>query len=284
MKQIRIILLILWLIWGIPIPGVSESVCSHVDIEWASKHIPLPPDAKVVLKKKREQLCEVILRAEGSLVPVYAGKNFILAGQLFKNGRSVTRDSMAAISDKIRTEQNQTGKNNNIEKARLEAFFKKKANALAEFVFLSFKPNKTDAFIYVVTDPACPYCKDLLQKLKPVALETRVEIKVIAYPILGQRSRNMAVHAICNQYSYQEYIRIKMGEPSDSCTRSEVLLEKTGQFFRSAGLSFVPLVIAGDGSWIVDINDIAKIREHLGVASEKGGGGSGGVCISDPAH
>ncbi|MCD4719330.1 MAG: hypothetical protein K8S13_05655 [Desulfobacula sp.] len=284
MKQIRIIFLILWLIWGTPIPGATESICSHVDIEWASKHIPLPRDAKVVLKKEKEQLCEVILRVEGNLVPVYAGKNFILAGQLFKDGRSITRDSMAAIPDKIRAEQNQTGEKNNIEKARLEAFFKEKVKTLAEFVFLSFKPNQTDGFIYVVTDPACPHCKDLLLKLKPAALEARVEIRVITYPILGPRSRDMAVHAICNQYSYQDYTRIKMDEPGDSCNLAEVLLKKTVQFFRSADLTFVPLVIAGDGSWIVDTNDIAKIREHLGVASEKGDGGSGGVCVSDPAH
>jgi len=254
-----------------------------VDIEWTSKHIPLPRDAKIVLKKEKEQLCEVILRVEGNLVPVYAGKNFILAGQLFKDGRSITRNSMAAIPDKIRAEQNQAGEKNNIEKARLKAFFKEKVKTLAEFVFLSFKPNQTDGFIYVVTDPACPHCNDLLLKLKPVALEARVEIRVITYPILGPRSRDLAVNAICNRYSYQYYTR-KMDEPGDSCNRAEVLLKKTEQFLRSAGLTFVPLVIAGDGSWIVDTNDIAKIREHLGVAFEKEGSGSGGVCISDPAH
>ena len=278
-KRIGIIFFVIWLGWGTPMPGFAESICNHVTLSWIANHLTLPQDSKMIFKQEKEQLCEVILRIEDRLVPVYAGKNFILAGQLFKQGRSITEESMKKISDNIKKGANlhkETGRNN--------SFFKENYKTLEQFVFLSFKPNQADGFVYVVTDPACSHCKDLLLKLQPAALQARVEVRVIAYPLFGLVSRNMAARAICSKYSYQDYARIKVDGGNASCDQAEQLIKKTELFFRSAGLTFVPLVVAGDGSWVVDVNDIGRIRSHLGILPGKEDPGSGGSCISDQNH
>ncbi len=258
----------------------GESVCSHVDIDWISTHIPLPGDARVVLAREKGTLCEVILTIDNGLVPVYAGKNFILAGQLFERGRSITRETLTAMPDMVEKERKRAARKNALEKEKRKAFFKENIKALDEFSSLSFKPDQSRDFFYVITDPNCSHSKVLLPKLQQAALESRMEVKVIIYPVLGPRSRKMADQAICNQYSYKAYAKIKLLEPVLSCETATLLLKKTAFFFRSAGLSFVPVVVAGNGSWVVEDNDIRQIRAHLGIDPGKEDNGPGGACIS----
>ena len=69
----------------------EKSVCDHVTLAWLQTQVPVPKDAKVVFRKEQGGLCEAVLSIEGGLAPVYAGKDFIVAGQLYKNGVSITR-------------------------------------------------------------------------------------------------------------------------------------------------------------------------------------------------
>ncbi|MCP4115517.1 MAG: hypothetical protein GY737_08950 [Desulfobacteraceae bacterium] len=256
----------------------ADSVCKHVDIEWIGTHIPLPDNAKMVLKRENGQLCEVILNINDSLVPVYAGKDFIFAGQLFKNGRSITRETMKNIPDVVDKEKKRLAQEKALKKENLKSFFKKNINALEQFVFQSFKPEQAMGFFYVVTDPDCSQCRDLLPKLELAALDSGMEVKVILYPVLGARSRDMAAQAVCNKYSYRDYTEIELIEPESSCEQADLLFARTEAFFRSAGIDFVPLVLAGDGSWMVDANDIRQVRTHLGLETGEDENSSGKSC------
>ena len=81
-------------------PGVSaEPVCTHIDIDWLAKQAPLPEDARIVHKKDQGDLCEVVLSLEGDLVPVYAGKDFLLVGKLFKNQKFITGETLDSLSE-----------------------------------------------------------------------------------------------------------------------------------------------------------------------------------------
>jgi len=266
---------------GTAVNGVAGSVCGHVNIEWISTHLPFPTDTRIVLKQEEGQLCEVILSIGGDLAPVYAGNNFILVGQLFKEGRSITRETINTLSGAAETEHQKFAEEIDLKKEKRSVFFKKNIKALEEFVSLSLKPSNAKDFLYVITDPDCSHCKDLLPKLELTALESGIELKVIIYPILGVKSRNMAIQAICNKFPYQAYKEIQMTESTYPCEQAEKLLKKTDVFFQSAGLSFVPLVIAGDGSWVVEVNDIHQVRSHLGIESSKVEAGPGGACSSN---
>jgi thiol:disulfide interchange protein DsbC len=207
----------------------------------------------------------VILAINGRLAPLYAGKDFVLAGQFFKNGISLTRETLNAMSDVAEKEREKRAAEKALEKEIRAAFLKKNIKALDDFVALSYNPGQARDFFYVVTDPNCSHCRALLPKLELTAQESGMGIKVIIYPILGDPSRNMAMQAICNNYSYESYVNIKGVEPVPTCQRAENQVMNTIDFFRSAGLFFVPLVVAGDGSWVAEANHNTMVRDYLGL-------------------
>ena len=286
-KGVRTLFMGLVCFFTMAAPGFSESVCSHVDLDWISSQISLPNDARVLQMQERGELCEVILAVNGGLAPIYAGKDFILAGQLFKNGRSVTRETLNAMSDVAEKEREKLVAKKALEKEKRAAFFKKNIKALGKLVALSYNPGQAGKtvqageFFYVVTDPNCSHCKDLLPLLELAAQESGREIKVIIYPILGNQSRDMAVQAICNNYSYEAYINIKRVEPVPACERAKNLVTDTMDFFRSAGLSFVPLVVAGDGSWVAESSHNTMVRAFLGLEPLGEETGPHATCNSD---
>lgn len=281
MKKQIILIVGLICLWATGATGLANSICGHVDIDWVSSHLPLPDDARIVLKQEKGQLCEIILSISGNLAPVYAGNDFILVGRLYREGRQITTETMNALSDVIENERKKAVQENAERKEKRKLFFKKNVKHLEEMTSLSFNPIHAKGFLYVITDPDCPHCNDLLPKLEQAALESKMEVKVIIYPILGLKSKNMAIQAICNNYSYEAYKNIKIAEPIHSCEKAEILLQKTNLLFQAGGLSTVPIVISGDGLWVVEDNDILQIRTYLGIESHEIDNTPIGVCPSD---
>lgn len=54
-------------------------------------------------------------------------------------------------------------------------------------------------------------------------------------------------------------------ESAAACEKADGLISKTVDFMKTAGLSAVPAVIASDGSWLVNGNDMGRVRKHLGL-------------------
>ncbi|MCP3941989.1 MAG: thioredoxin fold domain-containing protein [Desulfobacteraceae bacterium] len=262
----------------------AAEVCTHVDMDWLSRQAPLPGDAKIVFKKDQGSLCEVVLSLGGDLVPFYAGKDFLLVGKLFKNKKFITRDTLNSLADVARKERVKVDEKKALEKAKRKAFFQKNLKVLDDLTLFSFKPGKADTFLYVVTDPNCSHCKKLLPSLEILAMENHLEIKVILFPVLGSKSRNMAVQAICDKVAYKDYGQIQYAKDIPGCSQANILIDKTISFFSRAGLSSVPVVISGDGCWMVEGNDINQIKQHLGLNSQdRADASSVGGCAKDSA-
>lgn len=259
-------------------PGVSaEPLCTHIDIDWISKHAPLPEGARIVHKKDQGDLCEVVLSLGGDLVPVYAGKDFLLVGKLFKNQKFITGETLDSLSEVAREERLKADEKEALGKGKRKAFLQKNIKVLADLTLFSFKPGKADRFLYVITDPNCSYCKKLMPDLEILAMENHIEIRVILYPVLGPESREMAVQAICEKLSYEAYGQMQF-VPGSKCSQADLLLEKTMPFFSDAGFSFVPVVISGDGAWVVEGSDIAQVKQHLGISCDEKDGSSPAGC------
>ena len=262
----------------------AEPACSHVDMDWLSQQAPLPGEAKIVYKKDHGALCEVVLSLDGNLVPLYAGKDFLLVGKLFRDKKFITRETLEALEGVARNERIKANEKKALAKEKRKKYFKKNLKVLDELTLFSFKPGRADKFLYVVTDPDCSYCKKLMPDLEILAMENHMEIKVILFPVLGPKSRDMAVQAICGKYSYEDYGQIQYQPDTPGCPQADVLLEKTMPFFSSAGISFVPVVISGDGTWVVEGNDIVQVKQHLGLASDNGSGLSTPGRAKDPEN
>ena len=249
--------------------GVSaESICKHVDTDWLSRQAPIPSEAKIIYKKDLGVLCEVVLIIDGNLVPLYAGADFLLVGDLFKNKKIISQETLDSLQDIAREEQEKKDEKIILETEKRNAFFKQSLGVLNDLTLFSFKPGRAQNFLYVITDPNCSYCKQLMSELEIIAMEKHFEIKVILYPFLSPESRDMAAQAICKKYSYEAYKQIVFQPDARGCAQADGFLEKTMAFFSKVDLSFVPVVISGDGAWVVEGNDIFQVKQHLGMISD----------------
>ena len=257
--------------------GRAESVCDHVTLSWLQTQVPVPKDAKLVCKKEQGDLCEAVLSIQGSLAPVYAGKDFIVAGQLYKNGVSITRITMSSLSGLADAERKKAKEKKAKAVEMRKTFFKTHAADLADLVSLNFSPGgSSDRFLYVISDPACSHCKALLDGLEEVAAETGLTLKLIIYPILGEKSKTMTTQVICKHLGYGAYKTLKRNDAVTGCEKANQRINKTFDLLKKADIFFVPLVVAQDGSWVVEGNDICSVREHLGL--DPGSGENSGGC------
>ncbi len=263
--------------------GVSAApVCTHVDLDWLSQQVSLPMGAKIVHKKEQGELCEVVLALDGELVPLYAGKDFLLAGKLFKDKKFITRETLETLENVARKERTRANEKKALEKESRRVFFQQNLKVLEALTLFSFKPGKAESVLYVVTDPNCSHCKKLLPDLELVAMENHLEIKVILFPLLGPKSREMAIQTICGKLSYEDYAQIKFQPDTPGCEPADRLLEKTMGFFSRTNLSFVPVVISGDASWVVEGSNINQVKQNLGLVCEDGSNVSSNGCESVP--
>lgn len=257
-------------------PAEAGGACDHVTLDWIraqlpdsgkSKH-PLD-DARIVSKGPKGDLCEVVLGLEGGLTPLYAGPTSVVAGRMFSQGRPVSQETLAGLSDAAAEEKKRMQEKRKAAAEARRRFFEKNHASLASLVAMTYEPAKSDAYIYVVTDPRCPHSKAMMPELEAVASEGKLGLRVILNPALGSRSRDMVAHALCNEYGYGDYRDMEAPKEAKACDRATGLIQNTRDLMKQAGLSAVPAVIAADGSWLVNGNDIGRVRKHLGLGPVK---------------
>jgi len=265
-KMVSLICIIFLLVWITGTSCFSASKCDRVTLGFISDHIPLPKDVSVVFKQEKDHFCEVILKINNSLVPVYCTETSVLAGQLFHNKTSMTQKTLNSIPELIEKERQQSLNELALKREKTIKLLKQNVKALDNLVSISFKPETFKTHIYVISDPGCSHCKNLLTQLWPAAVKSNTEIRLIIFPMGKAESLAMAATAICKEYSFQDYIHIKQGDTAAPvCALADQMIPETIRFFQSAGLFFVPVVLAGDGSWVVDTSDINRVRFHLGI-------------------
>lgn len=257
----------------------ADSICSHVDLNWIHAQLASPPpDARIVHKKDLGTLCEVVISIDGKMAPAYAGTDFLIFGHMYKQRENIsinTLNSLIEVAKKEKKAANRKRKNVTIKKNN---FIKLDSDKLSTLVSITYQPGNSEKQIYVITDPSCSHCKALLDELEIVAAEADLALKIIIYPILGQTSLDMALHAICKSYSYEQYRNMDGKPVSAICKKAVTLVKKTDALLKPNGIRSVPVVIAQDGSWAMDGNDINSIRAYLGLESKKDSGGPGSSC------
>ncbi len=258
----------------------AESVCDHVTLEWLKSQVPMPDDTTIVFKKEQGPLCETVITVDGGLAPVYAGPDFIVAGRLYKNGVSITRMTMSSLSDVADAEREKAEEKEAAAAEKRQALLKTHIGELAGLVSMTFAPGRPDRFIYVISDPACSHCKALLDGLEELCPEAGIGLKLIIYPLLGEKSRMMAAHAMCKNLNYAAYKTMPADDVADGCEQADQKIEKTFDLLKKdAQITFVPMVVAEDGSWVVEGNDLCAVREYLGL--DPGTGEKSGGCRTD---
>ena len=246
--------------------GWSENACDGIDLKWIEGHTAMPGDVKIISQEDRGGICEVIMARGGNLIPGYAGKDFMVIGRMFRDRRDITVESLNALApviEKVREEAKEAE-----EKAatQRQAFLKENISTLESLISLSFQPGSEKGHLYLITDPHCSHCQKLLPEMEALAVETGMTLDLILYPMEGSDGEAVSIHALCNNLSYVEYVSLPGDGALSACPEALERIHETRSFFRSGGINFVPLVVAGDGSWVVEGgNHLSTVRAHLGL-------------------
>lgn len=248
-------------------PAFANDRCSHVDIKWLNNHAGLPPKTKIVYKKEKEDFCETIVLIETNLIPFYCGKDFVISGQLIKERKFLTDETLEFLNPIVEKAQKVKKAEDEIKEKKRRAFLKQNMKSLREMVSFKIGPKKYKESLYFVTDPACFHCKEMIKELKELSFEYDILVECIIYPLLGEKSEDLAKKAICKNFDYKDYIGMEKEEDCDPvfCKKGDDLIKKVKDFFQRAKLDFVPLVVSAKGDWIVEGDDINLVIKNLGI-------------------
>jgi hypothetical protein len=173
-------------------------------------------------------VCEVVLKVGSQPIIFYTNKDgkYVLAGNLIDiaNKRNLTQarqqELMKFSQDLLKELQTQT-----------------------DFVFGRVGSQK---YIYLFTDPDCPFCKRSEPIVEKWANEKGVEVRVILYPLpIHPQAFGKSVSLICDKKGWQEY---KSGYTSSSqCEEGKKKIESNLQLAEKYGIDGTPTFIGMNG-------------------------------------
>ncbi len=234
--------------------GRCEDPCKGATLSNIQKHLPgpLPPKSKIIYQRKVDGLCESIIEIRGRNIPVYSTRKYVLIGQMFKQGKNVTLDSLSLIEKKI---------------------FQKVKNQLDKVVFFTYiTPNTHPKHtIYFFTDPLCPFCHRTLKKLKTLAKDTNSKIKVIFCPVHMPEGEIEAEKVICSNMGFDKFINTNfpLKDKERTCKKGREILEASLTLARKLNIGAVPTFILEDGTKITGANIMRVEKEMAHLSSRK---------------
>lgn len=208
-------------------------VCQDIDSAAIGRHIPnLPPFTIEGRAAVPGDLCEVMIRLEEDIVPVYVSKDFAIIGDMFAKGDHLTRTSIDA---------------------RNEAAFKNNRAALAEVTAFIYKPKNATKSLYFITDPDCVYCEKSKKPLKDFADQYGIEIRVVFYPLpMHEGAKEKAEKALCTPMSFEDYLGNKY--PDKTCKEGAERVAKGIDLLQKIKINGTPTFITDRGQTIVGFN------------------------------
>jgi len=229
----------------------KDEVCDTITLSSMQAHVPIPP-ATILSKRAVNGICEVILDINGQYVPVYAGKNYVIAGEMFQNKKQITQSRMDNL--------------------KAQNFIRMKPD-IEKCVALSYTPKKDiRQKIYMITDPVCPFCHQAESQLKAFAEKNAVEFKIILASVHPPVGRQKAIEAVCRKLSLDDYIsqpwRDENRTDQYQCREGIDLIDASEKLSAALGLEGVPVFFLENGQRI-DGADMPALESALSGISLK---------------
>jgi len=197
--------------------------------------------SKIISRREINGFCEVIMQINSRFYPCYIGKNFVIFGKMFSNGRFVSQD----IIQKVQIQQ---------QKKRQREFLSKKEE-LDKVVAIVYKPSKTaKKIIYMFTDPLCPFCHKAEAKIKELVEKYNMILKVVFYSVHPPEGTKKAIEAICRKFNLDQYLSEEWRKKAKNfvqCKKGKNFLKKSSTLASAIGITGVPTFIYEDGSRII---------------------------------
>jgi len=244
MKKFLFILLLLM------VPAVSciagTFSCKNVTIEALRNQVPIP-SATIISKRDVNGLCEVILNINNEYVPVYAGADYVIAGEMFQGQKQITQTEI----------DNLKAKN-----------FKRLLPKIDQYVSMVYKPKVINQTVYMITDPVCPFCHRAEENLKLFSKKYHAEFKLILYSVHPPIGRQKAVEAVCRKLTASQYIAGKWKEDNKTsqyqCQTGINKIFQIEQLMSKLGINGVPMFIFPDGKTVKGA-DMTNLKKALAI-------------------
>jgi thiol:disulfide interchange protein DsbC len=217
-------------------------VCDGITDSVLRKHAPIPP-YQVMSKREINGLCEMILNINGQFVPIYATKDFILAGEMFSGRKQITQEQIA----KLKKEQ-----------------FKKLKKEIDSFTATVYKPeNAKGKVLYFITDPDCPYCNRFKKTVKEFADKNGITVKLVFFPLPFHKGADRKAESfICEGKTFEDYLKDSYG--SKTCEEGQKKIRKMLILAREAGIRGTPTFITENGKVITGFRE-RELARALGI-------------------
>ena len=235
----------------------SKDPCQNIDLNWLKNHVTIPK-AQIVSRQDLDGLCEVILKIGTYYIPVYAGKTFIITGEMFKRKQAITGPKLKALK---------------------KADIRKNIQELDRAVAFEYKPEiSKNRTIYMITDPLCSYCNYAAEHIKNIADNYGATVKAILYTMHGDQAKgegkgyDKSMEAICRKFDLDQYTASKWKKTPVSkkyrCQKGKDLLSKSAGLMEKLNLKGVPVFILDSGAMINGADMPALERELEKAAKE----------------
>ncbi len=254
-------IIILLFLFALATPGFAKvkNPCAGVSYATLQKHVPKLPQGKILSKKAVFNLCEVIVDLGGKPYPFYVGRGYVIVGNLFSLGNSITNQNYQKVQEK--------------EAALLKSRFKSLRARADRLTVMVYKPSSSARrVLYMFTDPVCPYCARAEKSIKEIAKRYNVTLKVLFYPVHRPKGTDLAAVAICKGLDLDTYLakewEKKANPAKEKCAKGEEILKRTDTLARELGINGVPTFILDNGERVVGA-DMRALEQLLSKALRK---------------
>lgn len=217
--------------------GVSRGdTCQDVTSEVLKKHLSLD-EFTVISKRELNGLCEVIINTENRFVTFYGNKKFLISGEMYEGGVSLTESRLYEINKSV---------------------LKSSISDADSCVVFSYSPAevKTETTLYMFTDPLCPFCNRIGKEIIELSDRIGFKVRILLLNVHGDKGRVKCIEAICRNaadpsFNFAEYNKPewKQGDTDKAfnCPKGSELLDKTEKLSEKLGIDSVPFFFIDDG-------------------------------------
>ncbi len=223
----------------------DQTPCANIDLAWRGRHSPIPP-GRIASKQNMGSLCEIILKLGNEYVPVFAGEDFIIAGEMLKERKQITRTRI----DELKAED-----------------FMGLIPLLDSMAAITYTPSASkNRKMYMITDPLCPYCNMASEKVMTLADAHGITVKAVLYSVHGKEGEQKSIEAVCRKFTLKQYAEKEWKnlpfDESYQCRDGEKLITTAHEAVARAGIVGVPVFIFDDGRF-VNGADMAAVERML---------------------
>lgn len=223
----------LFLIFILSSCNLTTNPCSSIKEKDLKETLKIDFDSIVEKNEiKGTNLCQIVIQRAGGFNVFYAypdGKTFIF-GDIYKNGVFLSKATLERIQEKG---------------------FKDFQSEIEKVVAFSYKPEGATKYVYMITDPDCPFCEKAKYLVKQWADAKKIEIRVIFFPLeaLHPQAKDKSIKAVCSGMKYDDYLNSKW--TGQQCSEGAKKIEASIALMKKINVNGTPSFISFNGKRVI---------------------------------